>query len=147
MEDLEVPEEDYFLPLGEAEVVVEGTDITIVASGMMRHQSVKAAESLSKKGISAEVIDPRTLYPLDEETILNSVKKTNHLLVVDEGYSPCGFGAEVIAMVQEKVFDYLDAPMRRLHSADVPTPYTESLVNAVVPGVDKIEATATEILS
>ena len=143
----EVPEEDYFLPLAEAEVVVEGSDITVVAPGMMRHHAVKAAEALSKKGVSVEVIDPRTLYPLDEEAILNSVKKTGHLLVVDEGYSPCGFGAEVIATVQEKAFDYLDAPMRRLHTADVPTPYTESLVNAIVPGVDKIEATITEILS
>jgi len=122
-----VPEEDYTIPIGQAEIVKEGTDITIVAYGIMRMRAIKAAEQLEKKGISVEIIDPRTLIPLDRNAIAQSVKKTGHLLVVDEGYSPCGFGAEIIAVVQEDVFDYLDAPLKRIHSVFVPIPYSPSL--------------------
>lgn len=142
----EVPEEDYFLPLGEAEVVREGSDITIVAPGVMRYRAMESADRLAKEGISAELIDPRTLLPLDEDTIVNSLKKTNHLVVVDEGYSPCGFGAEIIAMVQEKAFDYLEAPMQRVQTLSAASPYSPPLEKALVPDADEIVAAVMEII-
>ena len=143
----DVPEEDYFEPLGKAHIVREGSDITVVAPGIMRHKAAKAAESLEKDDISVELIDPRTLLPLDVDTITESVKKTNRLLVADEGYSPCGLGAEIIATVQENVFDYLDAPMRRVHSLSVPSPYAPTLESEQVPDVDDIAKAIKETLA
>lgn len=140
-----VEEEDFYLPLGEAEVVREGKDVTLVAAGVMRHHGLKAAEKLEQKGISVEVIDPRTLVPLDKETIINSVKKTGRLVVADEGYSPCGFGAEIIAMINDEVFDYLDAPMKRVCTLSAPTPYSPPLQDALVPDVDRIADAITRI--
>ena len=134
----DVPEEDYFLPLGKAEIVREGTHATVVATGAMRHRAVDAAKKLAVEGISIEVIDPRTLVPLDEETIMNSVKKTGRLVVADEGYAPCGVGAEIIAKVQEKVFYYLDAPMQRVHTLSAPSPYAPTLEKELVPDVNAI---------
>jgi len=141
-----VPEEDYFLPLGEAEVVRQGSDVTIVAAGIMRHRSIEAAERLAQNGISVEVIDPRTLLPLDENTITQSVIKTGRLMVVDEGYSPCGFGACIISMVQSKVFYYLDAQVQLVTSLSVPTPYSPTLEKAIVPDADRIISAVMEIL-
>jgi len=134
----EVEEEDIFLPLGEAEVVKEGSDVTLVAAGVMRYHGMEAAEKLQEKGVSVEVIDPRTLMPLDKDTIINSVKKTGRLVVADEGYSPCGLGAEIMAMVQDHVFDYLDAPMKRVCTLSAPTPYSPPLQNALVPNAEQI---------
>ena len=134
----DVPEEDYLLPLGEARVAREGSDVTIVATGLMLHRAMEAAEELEKQGVSAEVIDPRTLVPLDEERIVESVKKTSRLVVVDEGYSSCGVGAEIIARVQEKAFDFLDAPIARLHTLGAPIAYAATLEAAMVPDVKKI---------
>jgi acetoin:2,6-dichlorophenolindophenol oxidoreductase subunit beta len=134
----DVPEEDYFLPLGKAEIVREGMHVTVVAPGMMRHRAIDAAKKLVAEDISIEVIDPRTLMPLDEETIINSVKKTGRLVVADEGYAPCGVGAEIITKVQEKVFDYLDAPMQRVHTLSAPSPYAPTLEKALVPDVNAI---------
>jgi acetoin:2,6-dichlorophenolindophenol oxidoreductase subunit beta len=136
----DVPEEDYFLPLGKAEVIREGSSVTIVAPGIMRYRALEAAEKLAQNHIFAEVIDPRTLLPLDTETITNSVRKTSRLVVVDEGYSPCGLGAEIISMVQEQVFDYLDAPMQRVHTLSAPSPYSPPLEKALLPDVEKIIA-------
>lgn len=141
----EVPEEDYRLPLGQAEVVRQGSDVTIVAPGIMRHRALEAAKQLDTQGISVEIIDPRTLFPLDKETIIASVKKTGKCVVVDESYSPCGFGAEIIAMIQEEIFDYLDTPIRRLQSLSVPPPYSPSLEQAMTPSVDKIVAAVSEM--
>ena len=134
----DVPEEDYTIPIGKAEVVREGSDVTVVAIGIMRHRSLEAAKLLESKGVSVEVIDPRTLMPLDKETITESVVKTGRLVVADEGYSPCGFGSEVITMVQEEVFDSLDAPMVRVQTMSVPIPYSPPLEKAVMPGVEHI---------
>lgn len=142
----EVPEEDYTLPLGEARIVREGTDVTIVATGMLLQRALTAAEGLIDKGISAEVVDPRTLVPLDENTIIESVKRTSHLVVVDEGYSTCGVGAEIIARVQEKAFDFLDAPMARVHPLSVPIPFSPVLENAVLPDVNRIIAAVMNIV-
>lgn len=134
----DVPEEDYFVPLGEASIVREGTDVTIVAVGLMVHHALKAAEILADKNINAEVIDLRTLVPLDEKTIIDSVKKTGRLLIVDEGYSPCGIGAEIIALVQSKAFDFLNAPIKRLHTESVPVPYSPALEQYIIPNPEKI---------
>jgi pyruvate dehydrogenase E1 component beta subunit len=136
----DVPEEDYTLPLGEARIVREGTDATVVATGMMVQHALVAAEELSAKGISAEVIDPRTLVPLDENTIVESVKRTKRLVVVDEGYSTCGVGAEITARVQEKAFDFLDAPVQRVHPLSAPVPFSPVLENAVIPDAQRIIA-------
>lgn len=134
----DVPQEDYFLELGKAQIVRQGNAVTVVAPGIMRHRAMEAAEKLASEGISIEVIDPRTLIPLDCDTITESVKKTGRLVVADEGYSPCGVGAEIIAMVQERVFDYLDAPMQRIHSLSAPSPYAPTLEKALVPDANAI---------
>jgi pyruvate dehydrogenase E1 component beta subunit len=141
----QVPEEDYFLPLEKAEVVRQGSDVTLVGSGAMRYRALEAAEKLTEKDCSAEVIDPRILSPLDMETIAESVRKTNRLVIVDEGYSPCGLGGDIVAGVQERVFDYLDAPMQRVHTLDFPIPYSPPLENEVVVGVDNILAAVERI--
>ena len=142
----EVPEEDYVLPLGEARVTREGTDVTVVATGMMHLRSQEAAQELEEGGVSVELIDLRTLVPLDEETILQSVEKTGRLVVVDEGYAPCGVGAEVIARVQEKAFDSLDAPMQRLHPLNTPIPFSPVLEDALLPTAEKIIAAVMRTL-
>lgn len=119
----EVPEEEYLVPLGKADVKKEGKDVTIVATGWMVSKSLAAAKKLSAEGIEAEVIDPRTLSPLDEETILASVKKTGRLIIVHEAVKPCGFGAEVAAIVAEKALDFLEAPIKRVTPPFTPIPF------------------------
>ena len=141
-----VPEDDYFLELGKAEVIKEGSDVTIVAPGIMRYIALEAANQLASHKISAEVIDPRTLIPLDEQTILASVKKTGKLVVVDEGYSTCGFGAEIIAMVNDRMPVRTKIAMRRLHTLSVPTPYSPPLEKAIIPDSKKIINTVMEIM-
>jgi len=136
----DVPEEDYTLPLGEARIAREGTDVTVVATGMMVEHALAAAEQLTGEGVSVEVIDPRTLVPLDEDAIVESVKKTKHLVVADEGYSACGVGAEIIACVQERAFGSLSAPARRIHPLSAPIPFSPVLERAVIPDVDRIVA-------
>jgi pyruvate dehydrogenase E1 component beta subunit len=135
----EVPDEEYSIPLGVADIKREGTDITVVASGIMVHKSLEAAETLAKEGISVEVVDPRTLRPLDVDTISKSVKKTGRLLVVHEAVKTAGWAGEVMASVSEtSAWDYLDAPMRRLAGKDVPIPYNRELELAAVPQVEDI---------
>jgi pyruvate dehydrogenase E1 component beta subunit len=107
---------------------------------------MEAAEKLAEKNVSAEVIDPRTLVPLDEDTIIKSVKKTNRLVVVDEGYSTCGVGAEIIARVQEKAFDFLDTPIKRLHPLNTPVPFSPVLEEAFLPDANKIFEAVMEIM-
>jgi len=135
----EVPDEEYSIPLGVADIKREGTDITVVASGIMVHKSLEAAETLAEEGISVEVVDPRTLRPLDVDTISKSVKKTGRLLVVHEAVKTAGWAGEVMASVSEtSAWDYLDAPMRRLAGKDVPIPYNRELELAAVPQVKDI---------
>jgi 2-oxoisovalerate dehydrogenase E1 component len=114
-------------------VVREGTDVTVVALALMVHHVLKASADLAGEGISVELIDPRTVAPLDVETILNSVRKTGRLLIVDEAFGPCGIGAEIAAQLADRGFDQLDAPIRRLNGAHTPTPYSPTLEAAVVP--------------
>jgi len=130
----EVASPDFVLPIGKAHVAREGTDITIVSFSKGVGVSLAAAELLAKEGISAEVINLRTIRPLDRNTILESVKKTGRVITVEEGWPTCGVGAEIVAMVcEEATFDYLDAPPLRVTGADIPMPYAKSLEDASVP--------------
>jgi 2-oxoisovalerate dehydrogenase E1 component len=142
-----VPEEEYYLPFGQANVVREGTDVTVVALAFMVRKSLEAAEKLAAEGISVELIDPRTVAPLDVDTILSSVKKTGRLLIVDETFAPYGIGAEIAAQVADLGFDDLDAPIRRLNGAHTPTPYSPPLEAAVVPNVDSIAQAIRDLIA
>jgi pyruvate/2-oxoglutarate/acetoin dehydrogenase E1 component len=143
----EVPEGNYAIPLGVADVKRAGNDITIVATAWMVKKALAAAERLAQEGISAEVIDPRTLAPLDVQTILKSVKKTGHLLLVDQG-TRHGSAAVVIAgEVAEHGFDLLKAPVRMLTAPDVPVPYSEPMENFILPNEDKIVAAVKAVLA
>jgi 2-oxoisovalerate dehydrogenase E1 component len=140
-----VPAGEYFIEFGRASVVRAGKDVTVVALAMMVHKTLQACEILTKEGISVELIDPRTVAPLDIETILNSVAKTGRLLIVDESFAPCGVGAEIAAQLADSGFDELDAPIRRLNGLHTPTPYSPTLENAVVPSVDAIVKAIREL--
>ncbi|HHC08673.1 MAG TPA: alpha-ketoacid dehydrogenase subunit beta [Actinobacteria bacterium] len=135
-----VPEEPYAVPIGKAEVVREGTDVTVVTIGLSVHRAIDAAETLDAEGISVEVLDLRSLVPLDREAIVESVKKTHRLLVVDEDYRSFGMTGEVITTAIEGAFDFLDAPPIRIAEPDVPIPYSRPLERFVLPGVDDIVA-------
>ena len=133
----DVPEEEYSVPFGVANLVREGSDVTVVAVGKMVNEAAKAADQL-KGEVSVEVIDPRTLVPLDEESILRSVAKTGRLVVVDEDYERCGFSAEVAAVVAEKGYHNLKAPVARVANPNVPLPFNRKLEKHILPDVDKI---------
>jgi 2-oxoisovalerate dehydrogenase E1 component len=133
-----VPEEDYEIPFGKAAVVREGKDVTVVALALMVQRALKACETLAAEGVSVELIDPRTVAPLDVETIADSVRKTGRLLIVDEAFAPFGVGAEIAAQIADRSFDDLDAPIRRLNGVHTPTPYSPPLEKAVVPNVEAI---------
>jgi 2-oxoisovalerate dehydrogenase E1 component len=133
-----VPTEPYEIEFGQARLVREGRDVTVVALGLMVQRSLAATEQLAKDGISAEVIDPRTVSPLDAETILASVKKTGRLLIVDEAFAPSGLAAEITARVVDAGFDDLDAPIRRLNGAFAPTPYSPPLEKVMIPQAEDI---------
>lgn len=133
-----IPEEEYLIPLGKADIKRQGKDVTVVATSMMVHKALKAAEILAKDGIDIEIIDPRTLVPLDEDTIINSVKKTGKMVVVHEACVRAGIGAEITSIVVEKAFDYLNSPIKRVGSLDVPTPYCPILEREVIPDEEDI---------
>ncbi len=135
----EVPEEDYTLPIGKAEVKRTGQNITIVTYGLMLHYCLEAAQQVEQEGIDVEVVDLRTLKPLDTDTILNSVKKTGKLLIVHEDNVTGGVGAEVAALAADQAFEYLDGPVTRLCGPDVPTmPFAQTLEDAYMPSTEKI---------
>lgn len=137
----EVPEdEDFTIPLGVAEVKREGTDATIVARSLMVPVALKAAEELAKEGLSCEVIDPRTIRPLDINTIVESVKKTNRVVIAEESHPFAGVGAEISAEINERAFDYLDAPVKRVSGVDVPMPYAKNLERLAIPDVEEVMA-------
>lgn len=142
----EVPEESYLVPLGKAKVVREGTDVTIVGIQMMTHQATAAAKILEEKGISAEVIDIRSLVPLDKEAILSSVRKTHRLVVVDEDYLSFGFTSEIAAIVAEEALYELEAPIKRLAIPDVPIPYSRDLEKYVIPNAQKIADAVVKLM-
>ncbi len=143
----EVPEEPYTIPLGKANVLREGTDVTVVSWAKMANDCVDVADKLASEGISVEVIDPRTLQPLDTETIVESVKKTNRVIVVHEAVRFAGLGAEVAAQIQEEAFDYLDAPVGRVAAPFSPVPFSPALESHYQPSPDKITQAIRSVLA
>lgn len=144
-----VPEvdEDELIPFGKAAVRREGTDATVVAAGLMVPRSLEVAERLAGEGISLEVIDLRSIAPLDIDTVLESVHKTGRLIIVDEDFQPCGIGAEISALVTERAFDDLDAPIARINGIFSPVPYSPALESVVVPNRDQVEAAIRDLLA
>jgi pyruvate/2-oxoglutarate/acetoin dehydrogenase E1 component len=143
-----VPEKEYTIPLGVAEVKRPGKDVTIVATSIMVHRALEAAEALSQEGIEAEIVDPRTLKPFDDDTVTSSVIKTGKALIVHEASKTGGVGAEIAARIMEsEAFDHLDAPIRRLAGLDIPIPYNRTLERHTVPQVEDIVAAVKELVT
>jgi len=142
----EVPEGDYIVPLGKAELKREGDHCTLVTHGKMVLVALQAADQLEKDGIRCDVVDLRTIRPMDVDAIAASVRKTNRCVVVEEGWEMCGVGAQVVDYVQRHCFDHLDAPVLRVHQADAPMPYTKSLEKAAKPDVPKTIAAVKQVL-
>ena len=140
-----VPDDDYIVPLGVADVKREGTDITLVALSSMVQVALGAAQMLEAVGISAEVVDPRTTWPLDEKTLIESAKKTSRCIVIDEGYGRYGVTGELAAVIQEGAFYYLDAPVRRMGAMHVPIPFSPSLEDSTVPTESQVFEVAREL--
>jgi pyruvate/2-oxoglutarate/acetoin dehydrogenase E1 component len=140
-----VPEEPYSIPFGKADIKRSGEDITLIATMMMVHKALRVAEELAKTGVSVEVVDPRTLVPLDKETIINSVKKTGRVVVASEDAKTGGVAAEIATIIMEEAFDYLDAPVRRVSAMDVPVPYAPVLESTVVPQEQHIREAILEL--
>lgn len=143
----QVPEEEFLIPFGEANVLREGSDVTLIGTSSMRQVCEKAGEMLAADGISAEVIDPRTIVPLDEATILESVKRTSRAIVVDEGHQNFGTTAEIAARVSEKAFYHLDAPVIRMGAMDVPIPFSPALEDLTVPTPEAVAENARKIVA
>jgi pyruvate dehydrogenase E1 component beta subunit len=142
----EVPEEEYLIPIGKAVTKREGTDVTIVSFGKIIKLAYVAAEELAKDGISVEIIDLRTVRPIDYEAIVESVKKTNRLIILEEAWPLANISTEITYMVQKRAFDYLDAPIRRINTADAPLGYAPTFVEAFLPSVKQIIDTVKEVL-
>jgi pyruvate dehydrogenase E1 component beta subunit len=136
---------DHLVPIGKARVVLAGTDVTIVSYSICVGMAMQAAELLAKEGMSVELIDLRSLRPLDAETVIASVKKTSRIVTVEEGWPICGIGAEISTQVIEHAFDYLDAPPARVTGKDVPMPYAANLEKLALPSVDEIVAAAKAV--
>jgi pyruvate dehydrogenase E1 component beta subunit len=145
----EVPEEEYLIPFGVADIKRKGTDVTVVALSKMVHEALAVAETLAKEGISLEVIDPRTLVPMDRDTIKKSVAKTGRLVVVDEACQTCGAAGEILSSVVEddSIFSQLKAPTKRVCGLDVPVPFSRPMEQYVVPDKDKIAAAVRQVMS
>jgi len=142
----EVPDGELLIPIGVGEVKREGTDVTIVAWSKMIHVVLDAANNLAEQGISAEVVDPRTLRPLDEQILITSVEKTNRCVIVEEGWPYAGVGAEIAHRITTNAFDALDAPIARVTGLDVPMPYAANLEHAVIPNAERVIQAAKQVL-
>jgi len=142
----EVPEETYYLEIGKAHIVKEGTDVTLVGFGKIMKVVYAAAEELAKEGINAEVIDLRTVRPIDYDTIINSVKKTNRLVLVEESWPLGSIATEIAFKVQKDAFDYLDAPIRRIMGGDVPLPYAPTLIQEYLPNAERVVTAVKEVM-
>jgi len=143
----DVPDGEYFIPLGSADIKKEGTDVTVIATSYMVHLALNVAAKLEKEGISVEVVDPRSLVPLDEEKILESVKKTNRVVIVHEAHERGGWGGEMAAIIADKVFSYLDAPIKRVGAKNTPIPFPKVLEEFILPSEADIEASIRATLS
>jgi len=142
----EIPEEEYTIPLGKADIKREGSDVTVVAIEFMVHRALAAADKLQQKGISIEVIDPRTLVPLDKETIIDSVKKTGRLIIISEEPRTGSAAGEISSIVAEEAFDFLDAPIKRICAPDTPVPFSPVLEKFWVPDEEDLIKAVTEIM-
>jgi pyruvate dehydrogenase E1 component beta subunit len=142
----EIPEGEYLIPIGVADIKRQGDNVTIVSFGKIMKVALAAAEELQKEGISAEVIDLRTIRPIDYATVINSVKKTNRLVILEEAWPLGSIATEVAFKVQKDAFDYLDAPVRRVTCADVPLPYAPTLIEAALPNVPKLVKAVKEVM-
>ncbi|HWP48549.1 MAG TPA: pyruvate dehydrogenase complex E1 component subunit beta [Candidatus Limnocylindrales bacterium] len=142
----EVPEGEYTIPLGKADIKRKGSDVTIIAYSKMVLLAMEAAEELAKEGIEVEIVDPRTLRPLDETTILNSVRKTNRAVIVEEGWEFGGFGAQIAEIIYRKAFDYIDAPIERVAARNVPMPYAKNLEMATIPNKARVIEAVKKVL-
>jgi pyruvate dehydrogenase E1 component beta subunit len=142
----EVPEEEYLLEIGKANVVREGKSVTLVSFGKMMKIALAAADELSKEGIEAEVIDLRSVRPIDYDTLVNSVKKTNRMVVVEEAWPLASISSELAYTVQRRAFDYLDAPVVRVTCMDVPLPYAPTLIEASLPNVGRTVSAVREVM-
>ena len=142
----EVPDDDYVIPFGEAKILREGADVTLWGTMFMLHKALEVAEELSKEGISVEVIDPRTLVPLDKKTLIESVKKTGRLVLVTEETKTLATTAEIAAMVQEEAFDWLDAPIKRVNAPDTPVPFSPPLEQYFIPDNKRIAQAVRDII-
>ncbi len=141
-----VPEEEYFIPFGVADIKRQGTDITVVATSRMVQVALEAADTLGREGISVEVVDPRTISPLDIDAIVASVEKTHRVLIVDEGHRSFGAAAEIGMQIMERAFDYLDVPIRRYAGMDVPVPFSSSMEQATFPNPQGVVQMARELV-
>ncbi len=142
-----VPEEEYLVPFGEAKIHRQGRDLTMVAIGRMVSEALKAADELEKEGVKTTVLDPRTLVPLDIQTILDSVKQTHRVVIIEEGHKSGGVGGEIAAQISEEILDELDAPIRRVASLDIPVPFSTVLEEQVFPNEGKIVEAARDLMS
>jgi pyruvate dehydrogenase E1 component beta subunit len=143
----EVPDdEDFVVPLGVADLKREGTDVSIITHGKMVHVCLQAAQKMEQDGVSAEVIDLRTLRPLDVEAILRSVHKTNRAVYVEEGWPYVGIGAQIVDLIQDEAFDFLDAPIARVMQADIPMPYAKQLEKMAKPSMERVIAACDRVL-
>jgi len=142
-----VPEEEYIIPFGQAKIHREGTDVTVIAIGRMVSFALAAAKVLEKEGVNVAVVDPRTLVPLDKGTILESVKKTHRVVIVEEGPKTGGVGGEIAAMISEEILDYLDSPIRRVGALDTPIPFSKVLEDQVLPDDGRIVEAVRNVMS
>ena len=143
---MEIPEEEYLIPIGKADIKREGTDVTIVSFGKIMKQALLAAEELAKEGIDAEVIDIRTVRPMDYDTIIASVKKTNRLVILEEAWPFASVSTEIAYMVQQKAFDYLDAPVKRITTKDTSAPYAPNLFQEWIPNASEVVEAVKAVL-
>jgi pyruvate dehydrogenase E1 component beta subunit len=144
---MEIPVEEYLIPIGQAKVVIEGDHVTLVAHSRMVLLCIKAAKELAQRGVRVELIDLRTIKPLDIATIAQSVRKTHHAVLVEEGHYFTGICAEVAYEIQEHCFDFLDAPIKRVSQGETPMPYSKTLEHETMPTVEKIVAAVLESLN
>ena len=142
----EVPEEEYTIPIGKADIKREGSDVTVVAIGLMVHRALAAANKLQERGVSVEVVDPRSLAPLDKQAIINSVSKTGRLVIMDEEPKTESASSEIAAIVAEEAFDLLDAPIKRVCAPDTPIPFSPVLEKAWMPDEEDLIKAITEIM-
>jgi len=143
---MDVPQEEYLIPIGKADIKKEGNDVTLVSFGKIMKVALEAAENLEKEGVSAEVIDLRTVRPIDYDMIVNSIKKTNRMVIIEESWPLSSIATELTYHIQKNAFDYLDAPILRINNADVPLPYAPTLIESVLPNVERTVQAVKDVM-